>query len=144
MIPRHDPMLNGRSTGQAMVEFALAIPIFLLMLIAVFDLGRGVYTYNGLSEAAREIARVTAVYPGLVLGASPQTADRVAVQQGLTPGMSSPTFACMRVDGTPSTDLPCTSGDYVQVTVTSVYQPLTLMGFGGSITLSATGSSQIP
>ncbi len=137
--PRRD-----HSAGQALVEFSLAIPIFLLMLIAVFDLGRGVYTYNGLSEAAREIARVTAVYPGLVLGASPQTADRVAVQQGLTPGMSNPTFACMKVDGTPSSDLPCTSGDYVQVTVTSVYQPLTLMGFGGSITLSATGSSQIP
>ena len=132
------------AAGQALVEFSLAVPVFVLMLLAVFDLGRGVYTYNGLSEAAREIARVTAVHPGLVLGASQQTADRVAVQQGLTPGMSAPSYACVRVDGTPSSDNPCTSGDYVRVTVSSVYQPLALLGFGGSITLSATGSSQIP
>ncbi len=127
-----------------MVEFALALPVFLLMLVALFDFGRGVYTYNGLSEAAREISRITSVYPGLTLGASPQTADRVAVQKGLTPGMSDPAFACLNVDGTPSSDLPCTSGDYVQVTVTSVYSPVTLLGLGGSFTLTATSSSEIP
>ncbi len=130
--------------GQAMAEFALAVPIFVVMLVAVFDLGRGVYTYNGLSEAAREIARITAVYPGLVLGASQQTAERVAVQQSLTPGMSTPTYACVSVDGALSSDNPCTSGDYVRVTVTSVYQPLSLLGFGGSITLTASSSSEIP
>jgi Flp pilus assembly protein TadG len=130
--------------GQAMVEFALALPIFFVMLVAVFDLGRGIYTYNGLSEAAREISRITAVYPGLVLGASPQAADRIATQKGLTPGMSDPVYACLKVDGTPSTDNPCTSGDYVQVTVTSIYQPLSLMGFNGSITLTASSSSLIP
>lgn len=135
---------GGDGSGQALVEFSLALPIFLVMLVAVFDFGRGVYTYNGLSEAAREISRITAVYPGLVLGASSETADRVAVQKSLTPGMSDPAFACLRVDGTVSSDVPCTSGDYVQVTVTSVYQPLTLLGFGGSFTLTATSSSEIP
>lgn len=140
-----DPFRRVRTRrGQAMVEFALAIPIFLLMLIAVFDIGRGIYTYNGLSEAAREISRITAVYPGLVLGASSQTADRVAVQRGLTPGMTDPTYACVKVDGTASSDNPCTSGDYVRVTVTSVYQPLSLMGLGGSMTLTASSASLIP
>jgi Flp pilus assembly protein TadG len=136
-----DPRRDRR--GQALVEFSLALPIFLVMLVAVFDFGRGVYTYNGLSEAAREISRITAVYPGLVLGASQQTADRVSVQKSLTPGMSDPVFACLKVDGTASPDIPCTSGDYVQVTVSSVYQPLTLLG-GSSFTLTATSSSVIP
>ncbi len=84
------------------------------------------------------------MYPGLVLGASPQTADRVAVQRSLTPGMGAPTYACVKLNGTASSDNPCTSGDYVRVTVTSVYQPLSLLGFGGSITLAATSSSLIP
>lgn len=132
------------AVGQALVEFALALPIFLLILVALFDFGRGVYTYNGLSEAAREISRITSVYPGLTLGASPETADRVAVQKGLTPGMSDPAFACVKVDGTPSSDLPCTTGDYVRVTVSTVYQPVTLLGFGGAFTLTASSSSVIP
>jgi Flp pilus assembly protein TadG len=142
MSARHAPRRAQR--GQAMVEFALAFPIFLVMLVAVFDFGRGVYTYNGLSEAAREISRITAVYPGVVLGATPQSMDRVATQKSLTPGMSDPTYQCLKMDGTASPDVPCTTGDFVQVTVTSVYRPLSMMGFNGSITLTASSSSQIP
>jgi len=47
--------------GQAMVEFALVIPIFLLLLVAIFDLGRAVFAYNTLTNAAREGARLAAV-----------------------------------------------------------------------------------
>ena len=35
---------------------------FLILLMGVFDLGRGIYTMNGTSEAAREITRVTIVH----------------------------------------------------------------------------------
>jgi Flp pilus assembly protein TadG len=44
-----------------MVEFALVIPIFLLLLVAIFDLGRAVFAYNTLTNAAREGARMAAV-----------------------------------------------------------------------------------
>src|SRR5687768_7515945 len=47
--------------GQAMVEFALIIPIFLLMIFGILDLGRAVYAYSTLNNAAREGARVAAV-----------------------------------------------------------------------------------
>lgn len=130
--------------GQALVEFSLAILVFIVMLVALFDVGRGVYMYNGVSEAAREIARVTAVYPGVTLGASSQTAARVAVQHGLIPDLGTPTYACVQVDGTPSPDNPCTSDDYVRVTVTAVYRPLSLLGLGGPITLSSSSSIQNP
>jgi TadE-like protein len=47
--------------GQAMVEFALVIPIFLLMLFGLIDLARIVYANSALSQAAREGARVASV-----------------------------------------------------------------------------------
>ena len=51
--------LNHR--GQALVEFALFLPIFLLILFGIVDGARLVYANNQLSQAAREGARVAAV-----------------------------------------------------------------------------------
>jgi Flp pilus assembly protein TadG len=130
--------------GQALVEFSLAIMVFIVMLVGLFDLGRGVYTYNGVSEAAREIARVTAVHPGVVLGASNETLDRMDVQRRLVPDMGTPTFQCVTVDGSASPNVPCASDDYVRVTVTATYRPLSLLGLGGAITVSASSSIRLP
>jgi Flp pilus assembly protein TadG len=44
--------------GQALVEFALVVPIFILLLVGLFDLGRGVYMFNTISNAAREAVRL--------------------------------------------------------------------------------------
>ncbi len=52
---------NRRGRGQALAEFALIIPIFLLLLLAIFDMGRAVFIYNGLTNAAREGARLAIV-----------------------------------------------------------------------------------
>src|SRR5690348_4535783 len=49
------------SRGQALAEFALALPIFALLLFGVIDLGRLVYTANAMSNGAREGARVGSV-----------------------------------------------------------------------------------
>jgi hypothetical protein len=49
-----------RQEGQGLVEFALIIPIFLLVLVGIFDAGRLVYTNSALSQAAREGARLAA------------------------------------------------------------------------------------
>lgn len=46
--------------GQGLVEFALVLPVFLLAVIGVFDVGRLVYTSSALSQAAREGARLGA------------------------------------------------------------------------------------
>ena len=43
--------------GQTLVEFALIIPIFIMLLMGVLDLGRAVYAYHTLNNAAREGAR---------------------------------------------------------------------------------------
>jgi hypothetical protein len=42
------------------VEFALVLPVFLLVLFGLFDVGRLVYTNSALSQAAREGARLAA------------------------------------------------------------------------------------
>lgn len=46
-----------RSGGQAMVEFALILPLFFVLLFGIVDLSRYVYSNNALSEIARESAR---------------------------------------------------------------------------------------
>lgn len=49
------------SRGQSLVEFALVVPLFLLMLFGLVDMGRLVYANSTLSQAAREGARVASV-----------------------------------------------------------------------------------
>ena len=136
-----------RQHGQALVELALALPIFLLLLLGVFSLGLGVYTWNGLSQASREIARTTSVYPAVVLGASTPSRKTIETQLGLVPGMADPppaNFACVDISGNPVAHSPCTSGDFVRVTVTATFYPVALLGIGGPITMSSTSSLQIP
>jgi hypothetical protein len=52
---------SKRSRGQALVEFALVIPVFLVMLFAVIDAGRLIYLNSTVSQAAREAARLASV-----------------------------------------------------------------------------------
>ena len=65
-----------RQRGQGLTEFALVIPIFLLLVVALFDLGRAVFAYNTLTNAAREGARIAIVNqytPTIVSRAKSQT-----------------------------------------------------------------------
>ena len=47
--------------GQALVEFSLILPVFLLLLFGLVDFGRGYYTWLVVTNAAREGARAAAV-----------------------------------------------------------------------------------
>jgi Flp pilus assembly protein TadG len=75
-----------RTEGQSAVEFALSIPILVMLLIGILDLGRGIHYYNTISYLAREGART-----GIVLktttdwgtaGNSPGTYSAPAVYSG--------------------------------------------------------------
>lgn len=50
-----------RSRGQALAEFALAVPIFAILLFGIIDVARMVYAQNTLNNAAREAARAISV-----------------------------------------------------------------------------------
>jgi Flp pilus assembly protein TadG len=56
--------MDHRRRGQALVEFALVLPIFLIMLMAVVDIGRAIWAQNSLAAAAREGARYAIVHGG--------------------------------------------------------------------------------
>jgi Flp pilus assembly protein TadG len=47
--------------GQALVEFALTIPLLLLLMVGLFDFGRAIFAYNTVSNAARAGNRVAIV-----------------------------------------------------------------------------------
>src|SRR5262245_19806482 len=56
-----DPLMNttrDRSRGQGLVEFALVLPVFLVLIFGIIDGGRAVFSYNQVSQAARNVARV--------------------------------------------------------------------------------------
>jgi TadE-like protein len=57
MIRRPDDPVRG----QSLVEFGLILPIFILLLVGLFDVGRAVYAYNTLNNAAREAGRLAIV-----------------------------------------------------------------------------------
>lgn len=50
-----------RAGGQSLVEFALVIPIIVLLVAAFVEIGRAVFAYNTIANAARQGARVAAV-----------------------------------------------------------------------------------
>ncbi len=52
--------IRETDAGQALVEFALVLPVMLLMLFALVDFGRGFYSWLIVTNAAREGARVGA------------------------------------------------------------------------------------
>jgi Flp pilus assembly protein TadG len=54
------PALRKSVRGQSLVEFALVLPVFLLVFCGAIDGARLIYANNQLSEAAREGARLAA------------------------------------------------------------------------------------
>jgi hypothetical protein len=139
------PLQRSGSRGQALVEFSLTVVIFLVLLMGIFDFGRAIFMYNGVAEAAREIARVTSVHPGGTLGGSPETVAVVTTQKRLIPNLGNPTFACVDIDNTSVTGTPCIPDDHaVKVTISAVYTPATpLLSFLGNITLSSSSTAKM-
>jgi hypothetical protein len=53
-----------RRPGQALVEFALAVSIFLLLVLGTFDTARAYLAYTVVTNAAREASRYAAAHVG--------------------------------------------------------------------------------
>jgi Flp pilus assembly protein TadG len=47
--------------GQSLVEFALILPVLLILLLGILDFGRAVAAYNSVANAARSAVRVAIV-----------------------------------------------------------------------------------
>ena len=118
----------GRSTGQGLVEFALVLPIFILLLVSLFDLGRAVFAYNTLTNAAREGTRIAIVnqdIPTIVARAKSQTAIVELNDPSVSVG-----FYQVKTDGTPNLSLVCNPvavGCIAVVKFEATYRPITPM-----------------
>jgi hypothetical protein len=53
-----------RTTAQAMVEFALAISVFMLLVLGTFDLARAYLAFTVVTNAARDASRYGAAHVG--------------------------------------------------------------------------------
>lgn len=51
-----------REDGQALVEFALVLPVLLMLILGLFDVARAVWQENTLAYAAREGTRYAIVH----------------------------------------------------------------------------------
>jgi Flp pilus assembly protein TadG len=139
-----------RQRGQGLLEFALVIPIFLLIVVALFDLGRAVFAYNTLTNAAREGARIAIVnqyQPSIVARAKSQT-NIVELDD---PSVSV-TFWQVGADGKPDTSKPqCNDlvavGCLAVVRFEATYRPMTPFVsnilFGSGVTFTATSQLSV-
>jgi TadE-like protein len=157
-----------RRRGQALVEFALVIPIFLLIVFGLVDVARLVYLNSTISQAAREGARVGSVeasYRGSSdpacgqMGGPVCPANDTALINDIRAGANAMMVpfgsvdhvyvSCDLAGDTPSsgnwTTTSCsdhTSGDVISVRVTVQFQPITPV-LGQLIGANLTGSASM-
>jgi Flp pilus assembly protein TadG len=132
-----------RARGQALVEFALVIPVFLFAMVALFDLGRAVFAYNSLTNAAREGARI-AIVNQHVASITARAKAQTAIVELDDPSVSVG-FYQVDDDGGPDLSDPCTPaavGCLARVRFEATYHPITPLvasvAFGDGVTLTAT------
>lgn len=133
---------KNRERGQGLVEFALVLPIFLILVLGIVDFGWALKSYITITNAAREGARY-----GVTCHTNAQIqAQVVDYSSGLNPALtaSNVTFPtanpCASGTGTP--------GAEVKVKVTYDYNFITPLGsfvtaLGGGLTLSSTTSMRL-
>jgi Flp pilus assembly protein TadG len=88
---------RNRGRGQSLAEFALVFPIFILIVVALFDIGRAVFVYNGLTNAAREAVRLAIVNQDKDLVR--ERAQDMALGIGITSNAATTTTFWSRVGG---------------------------------------------
>ena len=132
-----------RSRGQALVEFAIILPVFFLVVAGMFDFGLGIYSDLTLVNAAREGARLGVIDPGNTSAIE----DRVREMAGnLDDSKLDVTVACEReIDGyfTACTSPMWLPGDATKVTVDYEYSVFFPLLFGTEIPLSSDAKMRI-
>jgi Flp pilus assembly protein TadG len=117
---------NQEDSGQALVEFAIVIPVFLLILFAIIQLGLLFGAQNSLTNSVRETARYAAPYRVIDAAGAQDTCDNFVLGKLLDSLRSNPLTAATDTREIPSivyTWLVDPNGDYyVQITVKADYK----------------------
>lgn len=143
---RHARRSRRRSRGQSLVEFAVVLPVFLLVLSGIMDFGFLLYSRMTVINSAREGARAVVAYtdPTLVNQIPDVARGQVTGTSGgmITNAMVSVT--CVPLTGAAAPRCSTNSfaqakpGDAVRVTVTYPYRPFFPLLFGQTINMSST------
>lgn len=112
--------------GAVAVEFAIILPVFLLVVLGIVEFGRAFNIQVSLSEAARESARYAAVHC-TEAGYDEDEALAAAVSAAPTVPLNAATDVEIQYTG----DGTCAAGNNVEVTVT--YNTSYLTGLPGLI-----------
>ncbi len=135
--------LQNRSgqRGQAVVEFALVLPIFLLLLFGAVEFGRAYLTVHILTNASREGARCGSM-PGNTEQDVVARVSEFLQGTGINPGDCTITVQVTDEQGAPRSGglAEARQGDRVTVSVQYNFHVLTgglIPGFQGTVPLSA-------
>lgn len=125
--PRTRP---GRDRGAAAVEFALVVPVLLLLVVGIAEIGRAYHVQTTLSGAAREGVRVMALRN-----------DPAAARATTRAAASTVTLTDSQIAVSPTSCPTGTSAGTATATVTVTYPMALLTGLlGTSITLTGKAS----
>ena len=140
-MPRTRPR---EDRGAAAVEFALVVPILLVVLFGIIDFGFAINRYAIVNNAAREAVREAS------LGAT-ESEIRAAATRGMSElgGAFTVTVACKKVDSTTCTSWTAghESGGVAEVTVDFTHDWITpigdIVGGGKDLHLAKTSRMRI-
>lgn len=122
--------LNKSERGQGLTELAIALPVLLLLLLGMLDVGRAFWALVALKDAVSEGASYAASYPTRTTEIKERAAESSHALVALSPDM----FSVDYVD-------PPTSGQPITVTVTydfALLNPvINAIVPGGTLTLRA-------
>jgi Flp pilus assembly protein TadG len=102
-------------TGQSLVEFALVVPMLLILVLGIAEFGRAWMTRNILTGAAREAVRVAVVPEGSTAAATTR-ANQILASAGITTASVSVTdngTAFGTVSATVSYDFPVVVAGFI-------------------------------
>jgi hypothetical protein len=109
-----------RWRGQALVEFALVIPVFMLILGGVIQFGIYFWDQNTLNQIVRDAGRYAATAPDcLPLGSVKDIHDKTVVLEGQTPfaGTYGTVTVTLPAAGSGPTCPPASNADVVWVSI---------------------------
>ena len=90
--------------GQAAVEFALILPLLLIMLIGIVEFGRAWNQHQVITDAAREAARKAAIFDmSITQDSVVDRAEAALARAGIDP--STATITTPGWDGAPDSDV---------------------------------------
>ncbi len=133
--------MKERNRGQGVVEFALILPLLLVVVFGVFDLGRIYFSTITLTSAAREGARYLSVYPDDVSTAYTNTV-KITIQEARNSGII---LSANDVDANcPNDDTYCDGGGTAVITVTHDFELILGWLLPSPITITRAAQMVVP